>query len=145
MPKQLFLLAAFIVVAGCPGETPTSPTRFTVDGRWNAAVVGSFTPGGSGVMSLTLSQNGTTVTGNGTFTDSADPPTAIMTVTGSVNGSSVALTLQVQPQQYMGRTVDANQAPMQFSGTLTATTMKGALNGGGPPPFTALTANFTKQ
>ena len=139
------ILVCLLASASCAGDLTGSATTLTGDGKWNATLVTSATKAGSGVMALTLSQNGTTVAGIGTFTDPTDPPAGIFTVSGSVNGSSVALTLLQQPQQYMGKTIDANQAPVQFAGTLTATTMDGTLNGGGPPAVIALPAHFTKQ
>ena len=121
--------------SGTPGSTPTA------DGTWKATINPG---GGSGDMVFTLTQSGATITGNGTFTDPNDPPPAIFTVTGTINGTIVGLTLQVQPQQYMGQTIDQNKAAMQFTGTLTATTLNGMLNGG-TPPVADVTANFTKQ
>lgn len=136
------LVVCLLAVAACSSSSIAPATNVTVDGTWTAnLVVGSS----SVVMSLTLSQKGTTVTGTGTVNNPTDPPPAIMTVTGTLVGSTAALTLQVIPQQYNGQTIDQNKSPMQFSGTATATTMKGVLNGGGPPAVVALTANFTKQ
>ena len=139
------ILVCLLASTACSGDGTSPATTLTVDGKWNATLVTSATKGGSGVAALTLAQNGITVAGSGTFTDPADPPAGIFTVSGTVNGSSVALTLQQQPQQYMGKTIDANIAPLQFAGTLTATTMNGTLNGGGPPGVTSLPALFTKQ
>lgn len=142
---RLAILVCLVFSAACSGDATNPDTALTVDGRWKATLVGAFTPGGSGVATLSLTQKGTTVTGTGGFSDPTDPPASIYTVSGTVNGSSVALTLQTQPQQYMGRTVDADAAPAQFTGTLTATTMIGTLNGGGPPPVSGLAASFTRQ
>lgn len=138
------ILLCFLA-AGCSSDSTAPAKGITVDGQWNATLVGSFTPGGSGVMSLTLAQKGTAVAGTGTFTDPTDPPAAIMTVSGSVVASTVALTLQVQPQVINGRIVDPNKAPMQFAGTLTASTMNGTLNGGGPPSVAGVAVTFTRQ
>ena len=136
------VIVALIALAACGGSDSTTPVAaLTVDGKWTATLVGSFTPGGSGVMALTLTQSGATVSGSGTFTDPADPPPAIMSVTGTVSGSSVALTIQVLPQG----TTDRNKPPMQFGGTLdNATTMSGTLSGGSPA-VNSLATTFKKQ
>ena len=135
-------IVALVAAAACGSDSTGPAAALTVDGKWAATLVGTFTPGGSGVMALTLAQNGTAVSGSGTFTDPADPAPAIMSVTGTVTGSSVALTIQVLPQG----TTDRNKAPMQFAGKLdNATTLTGAFNGGGPPAVSSLTAQFKKQ
>lgn len=137
-----FVLVVLVAIAACGSDSTTPTAALTVDGKWTATLVGTFTPGGSGVMALTLTQTGATVSGSGTFTDPADPPPGIMSVTGTVSGSSIALTIQVLPQG----TMDRNKAPMQFAGKLdNATTMSGALNGGGPPAVASLAATFKKQ
>lgn len=92
-------------------------------------------------MPPTLAQSGTSVAGNGTYTDPTDPPPGII----GVNGTRFELTLQVLPQPYMGGTVDANRAPMPYSGTMGSNSMNGTLSGGGPPAMTGLIASFTKQ
>ena len=92
---------------------------------------------------MNLTQNGTGVTGSGTAADPADPPPGIFTVNGSVNGSNITLTIQIQPQQYNGQTIDVGKLPIQFSGTLAATSMTGTLSGGGLTGSLAVT--FNKQ
>ena len=136
-----FAIIALIAVAACGNDSTTPTSALIADGKWTATlVVGTFTPGGSG-MALTLTQAGATVSGNGTFTDPVDPPPAIMNVTGTVSGLSVALTIQVLPQ---GST-DLNKPPMQFAGKLdNTTTMSGVLDGR-RPPVVALSATFKKQ
>lgn len=135
-------VVALVAVVACGSDSTGPAAALTVDGKWAATLVGTFTPGGSGVMALTLTQNATTVSGSGTFTDPVDPPSAIMSVTGTVTGSSVALTIQTLPQG----TTDKNKAPMQFAGKLdNATTLTGALTGGGPPAVWSLTVKFKKQ
>ena len=133
-----------LFTTACPTDSPTAPT-LSATGKWSATLVGSFTPGGSGVMVMTLSQAGSTVSGTGTFTDPADPPPGIFTATGSVTGTNVSLTIQFQPQQYMGKLVDANKPPLAFAGTLTATSMNGNLSGGGTTGLSNVATNFVKQ
>ena len=138
---RLVAIVALIAVAACGNNSTTPTAALTAAGKWTATLVGTFTPGGSGVMALSLTQAGATVSGNGTFTDPTDPPPGIMSVTGTVSGSNVALTIQVLPQ---GST-DQNKPPMQFTGKLdSATTMSGVLDGG-RPPVASLSVTFKKQ
>jgi len=136
------LIAGLLAIAACSGDGTSPGTTLTADGKWSATIVTASTPGGSGTMVLTLTQSGTTVSGSGTFTDPTDPPPAVLAVTGSISGTTVTLTLQVQPQQFNGQTIDQNKAPSQFTGTLTASTMNGSTSGG---DLGGLTVNFTKQ
>ena len=123
-----------VFIANAQGiQVPATATASALaTGTWSATVPGLDTPTGTAVISMNLTQNGTAVSGSGTITDPADPPPGIFTVNGSVNGSNITLTIQIQPQQYNGQTIDANTPAAQFSGTLTATSMTGTLNGGGP-------------
>jgi len=93
-------------------------------------------------MTLQLWQSGDTVTGTGAINDLTDPPVANVTVTGTVDGSNVQLTIQVQPQQYLGNTIDADTPPASFSGTLTGTAIHGTLTIGDTGEQVTISANF---
>jgi hypothetical protein len=145
MRSALFACLLAVSVAGCAKDSTGPNTALTVTGTWNATAVGSFTPGGSAVISLTLTQTGSTVTGTGTISDATDPPAGILSVTGNVTGTDVSLTLQVEPQQYLGVTIDDNVSAAPFAGTLTASTLNGNLTVGDPGKTVTVTVDFTKH
>ena len=117
-----------LALSACPSAT--APAPLSIDGTWSANLTGIASESGSGVMTWTLTQSGTTVTGTGTFKDASDPRAAIMTVTGTSAEEGIVLVVQVLPQVINGQTVDANQPRMGFAGTRDdATTIRGSLGG----------------
>lgn len=112
----------------------------TVTGSWTGVLV---LPSGDPLkVAMTLTQTGSTITGSGTA-DSNSPPVSIYNVTGTVTGTAVAMTFNILPQQYNGQTVDANEPPATFSGTLTATTMTGLVNKAASPGANNAIVNTT--
>lgn len=120
-------LLTCVVLAACGSSTDVGTQTPTVTGSWSGVIANPA--GGSGLtLAMNLSQTGSTITGAGTANQPNDPPPGIYTVTGTVTGTAVEMTFNIQPQQYNGQTVDANEPPARFSGTLTATTMTGLAN-----------------
>jgi hypothetical protein len=131
-------------VAACSKDS-TGPSTLDVTGNWTATPTGDFTPGGSATINLALSQSGSTVTGTGTISDPTSPPPGNFTVTGTVTGANVALTIQVQPQVYQNATIDVDVPAAPFNGILTSSTMNGTLTIGDPGHTITFLVNFTKQ
>jgi hypothetical protein len=141
--RQLSAALTVLVLSSCAKATVPAP--LSIDGTWSANLTGVASESGSGVMTWTLTQAGTTVTGTGTFKDATDPGAAIMSVTGTSAAEGIVLVVQVLPQVINGQTVDANKPPMGFAGTRDdATTISGSL-GGASPSAGSVQAVFKRQ
>jgi hypothetical protein len=88
--------------------TVTNPAQVNVTGTWNGAWGSIPDPLAYGGLSATLTQNGTTVTGTITLTFSSCVPGG--SVSGTISGNTLSLSLFVGPQQplaiFLG-TIDA--------------------------------------
>jgi len=78
---------------------------------------------GTVTVTLRLRVMGTAVQGRGLSNDPDDPPVSQLRVTGTLNATgAVSLSLQPLPQLYNGSIIDANAAPVPFTGTRTSAT-----------------------
>ncbi len=105
---------ALLVVTACSGGDSTTPTP-VVTGHW----VGPFTTGTTAAqMDLTLTETSGTVSGNGTLT-AATQAIAVST-TGTYSPPSISLSITA-----------AGFNELNYSATVSDSTMTGTLNGSG--------------
>ncbi len=126
---RVFASSAVLVVslAGCGGDGGTDPDTSDVAGSWSGTLEGD--DGSTGTLTLTLSETGGNVTGNGTLT--AGSESLPLTVSGSYSAPDLTLTLNSPCCD-----------PATLAATIEGGVMTGQLNGSG---FSNLEITLTRD
>ncbi len=128
--RHTIMVVAVMACLGCaPSTSDSTGAGASIAGTWKSSDADS-----GFVMTLTLSESGSAVTGIGNTTQN---PPWLIDVSGAYQAPNVDLILTAteQPGQ--------NPVKISFSGTTTSpTTMAGTMSGGGLPDHNA---TFTKQ
>lgn len=112
MPALLAVLAACSGGGGTEPVTPTAPTPISATGSWMGI-------SGSQVLAVSLLQNGASVAGSGTLSNTATGLRALV-ITGSYLTGSLSVSI-----------TSGNAQPFNLQGAVTANAIAGSLSGSG--------------
>ena len=124
----LLTLVACGASAACKGSSsPNGPSTSSVSGTWTGSIT-SNQAAGSGPARVTLSQTGNNLSGTWSVTGPNSPDSG--SLTGSINGSGVSLTLSPSVPTNCPYTVTATVSGNSMNGTYAAFNCTLAVAGG---------------
>ena len=128
--KLFTVVALALIVSACSGDSPTSPTgssTASVQGTWSGTITNSEY-GGRGPARVTVSQTGSSL--SGTWYAMGPYGADSGSLTGSVSGSAVSITLSPSDPTNCPTKVTAIVSGTSMSGTYAAFNCAAPLSGG---------------
>lgn len=115
-----YVLIAVLLLGACGGDDNTGPARIEVEGSWQGIV--TFSSGSKGSMTMTLTETGGAVTGNGTTTGPGGSVSEA--ITGTYVPPNVSLSLHTEG--FEDTNVSAVVGESQMTGTISGSGFSGS-------------------
>jgi len=125
--KKLIPVVMLLALAACGGSSPSAPSTISVAGTWSGSITSNQVTG-SGPASVTLAQSGTSLSGTWAVTGPDGPNSG--SLTGSVSGASMTMTLTPSDPRTCPYNATVNISGSQMTGTYAAFNCTASASGG---------------